>query len=267
MSQPVCQPAPVGKIFKQITAVMQEIDAIGKTRNNVGQGYKFRGIDEVYNEVHPLLAKHGVFTVPRVLYVERELRQYKAGGDCNYVKLRMSYLFCADDGSSIEAIIEGEGMDSGDKATNKAMAVAHKYAFVQVFAIPTEDAKDPENDDHNTVRPTPRTQAQAPRVPSSASTPVAAVSAKSAPAATVKTPTAPGTPSPVKIETKASLGAQAIALGAELGLKEADVVAYALETFNKTKAEQLTLDDMKKYVMTLEFEISRKGAGETRVER
>ncbi len=37
-------------------------------------------------------------------------------------------------------------MDSGDKASNKAMSVAHKYAFLQVFCIPTKDDKDPEVD-------------------------------------------------------------------------------------------------------------------------
>lgn len=35
-------------------------------------------------------------------------------------------------------------MDSGDKATNKAMAIAFKYACFQVFCIPTEEMKDPD---------------------------------------------------------------------------------------------------------------------------
>jgi hypothetical protein len=65
--------------------------------------------------------------------------------------LKMQYTFFADDGSSVKAVVMGEGMDSGDKASNKAMAVAHKYAIVQMFAIPTEDDKDPENDSHETV--------------------------------------------------------------------------------------------------------------------
>ncbi len=58
----------------------------------------------------------------------------------------MKFRFCADDGSSIEAVTIGEGMDSGDKATNKAMAVAFKYACFQVFCIPTEEMKDPDAD-------------------------------------------------------------------------------------------------------------------------
>jgi ribosomal 50S subunit-associated protein YjgA (DUF615 family) len=43
-------------------------------------------------------------------------------------------------------------MDSGDKASNKAMAVGHKYALLQLFAIPTEEQKDPEYDSHD-VKP------------------------------------------------------------------------------------------------------------------
>ncbi len=37
-------------------------------------------------------------------------------------------------------------MDSGDKASNKALSIAMKYALLQVFCIPTEDAKDPDAD-------------------------------------------------------------------------------------------------------------------------
>lgn len=39
-------------------------------------------------------------------------------------------------------------MDSGDKATNKAMAIAFKYACFQVFCIPTEEMKDPDAECH-----------------------------------------------------------------------------------------------------------------------
>jgi len=39
-------------------------------------------------------------------------------------------------------------MDSGDKAANKAMSVAHKYAFLQVLAIPTKETKDPDHESY-----------------------------------------------------------------------------------------------------------------------
>ena len=46
------------------------------------------------------------------------------------------------------AVVIGEGMDSGDKATNKAMAIAYKYACFQTFCIPTEEMKDPDSECH-----------------------------------------------------------------------------------------------------------------------
>lgn len=131
-------------VFQKIIACMQDIEAISKGKRNAQQGYNFRGIDDVYNELHPILAKHGLFTAPRVLSERSEERTTKSGTALIYRILRIEFRFFAEDGSSVIVETIGEGMDSGDKASNKAMAVAHKYALMQVFAIPTEDAKDPE---------------------------------------------------------------------------------------------------------------------------
>jgi hypothetical protein len=150
-------------IYKAIPAIMAEIDAIGKNRNNAAQGYKFRGIDDVYNEVHPLLMKFKVFTVPEVLDAAYSTVTTAKGSTLFYSRLKMQYTFFAEDGSSIKAVVIGEGMDSGDKASNKAMAVAHKYAIIQVFAIPTEDDKDPENDSHEVVPGKPAVELVDPR--------------------------------------------------------------------------------------------------------
>jgi hypothetical protein len=137
------------KIFKQISLVMADIEAIGKNRRNQQQGFMFRGIDDIYNELHSHLAKHGVFTVPEVLDMVREDRQTKAGGSATCVILKIKYTFFADDGSNVSAIMVGEAVDSGDKASNKAQAIAHKYALLQVFAIPTLEDKDPDADTHD----------------------------------------------------------------------------------------------------------------------
>jgi hypothetical protein len=134
-------------IYKALAEIQRELDAIGKTKRNQAQGFNFRGIDDVYNALHPLLSKHGVFTLPEVLEDKSEDRQTKSGGALIYRILKIRYTFCAEDGSSVSAVVIGEGMDSGDKASNKAMSVAHKYAFFQVFSIPTEEvaASDPDN--------------------------------------------------------------------------------------------------------------------------
>jgi hypothetical protein len=142
----------MANIFESMVAIMTDIDAVGKNQKNQQQGFKFRGIDDVYNAVHPILAKHGVFTVPTVLNERTEERQTQRGGNLIYRILTMKYTFFASDGSYFETTVIGEGMDSGDKAANKAMAVAHKYALLQALCIPTEDMVDPDSETHSPSR-------------------------------------------------------------------------------------------------------------------
>lgn len=133
-------------IYESITKIMEEVPAIGKNKTNTQQGFKFRGIDDVMNVLQPLLSKYKVFVVPEILEQMREERTTSKGGNLIYSICKIKYKFYAEDGSSIEAITIGEGMDSGDKATNKAMAIAMKYALFQVFCIPTEEMKDPDQE-------------------------------------------------------------------------------------------------------------------------
>ena len=135
----------MAQIHEAIHAILSEIPVIGKERRNQSQNFQYRGIDDVMNVMNPLLCKHGVFCVPEVIDRIREERATKSGGGIlAYTTLIVKYTFYAKDGSSISAIVAGEGMDSGDKSTNKALAVAMKYAMFQVFCIPTEEMKDPD---------------------------------------------------------------------------------------------------------------------------
>ena len=133
-------------IYKSITKIMEEIPAIGKDQTNKTQGFKYRGIDDVMNTLQPLLSKNKVFIVPQILEQTREERTTNKGGNLIYSICKIKYIFYAEDGTYIEAVTVGEGMDSGDKATNKAMAIAMKYALFQVFCIPTEEMKDPDGE-------------------------------------------------------------------------------------------------------------------------
>lgn len=133
-------------IFETIDLIMKEVPAIGKTKQNTKQNYKFRGIDDVMNKLQPIFAKYKLFVVPDVLEQTREERKTSTGGTLLYSICKIKYTFYAEDGSHVEATVIGEGMDSGDKASNKAMAVALKYALFQVFCIPTEELKDPDNE-------------------------------------------------------------------------------------------------------------------------
>lgn len=140
------------KIFGAIGAIMGEIGAIGKEKKNQTQGFMYRGVDDVMNALQPLLSKHHVFIVPEVLEQRREERTNSKGNALIYSICTVKYTFYADDGSSISSVVIGEGMDSGDKATNKAMSIAFKYACFQVFCIPTEEMKDPDAESHD-VKP------------------------------------------------------------------------------------------------------------------
>lgn len=140
-------------IYSAILGVMEDVDAIGKGKTNQKQNFKYRGVDDVLNVMHPLFAKHGIFVAPTVLEQTRESRSSSGGGTLNYSILRVKYTFYSKDGSYIEAVVVGEGMDSGDKASNKAMSVAFKYACFQIFCIPTEEMVDPDGESPETVPP------------------------------------------------------------------------------------------------------------------
>lgn len=140
-----------GKIYKAISNCMKEIGAVGKNQRNDQQNFMYRGIDAVMNAINPALVNNGIFVVPQILEQFREDRQTRSGGTLIYSICKVKYTFFADDGSNISAIVIGEGMDSGDKATNKAMSIAFKYACFQVFCIPTEEMIDPDAECHEVV--------------------------------------------------------------------------------------------------------------------
>ena len=131
-------------IYETITKIMSETPAISKAKKNQQQGFAYRGIDDVMNAFNPLFAKYKLFVVPTILEQIREERQTSKGGNLIYSICKIKYTFYAEDGSLIEAVVVGEGMDTSDKATNKAMAIAMKYALFQVFCIPTAEMKDPD---------------------------------------------------------------------------------------------------------------------------
>ncbi len=134
-------------IHAAIVGIMSAVGSVGKSGANERQNYKFRKIDDVYAALQKLMAENGVYTTSEILKEQSEERKSSSGGALIYRILTMRYTFwCKEDGSFVQTTVIGEGMDGGDKAANKAMAVAHKYALCQIFVIPTEDPKDPEND-------------------------------------------------------------------------------------------------------------------------
>jgi len=135
----------MAEVYKAIAAVQGELakHGIGKDRENKQQGYSFRGIDDIYNELAPLLSRHQLCILPEVIERIPTERASKNGGVLFHVVVRMRFTFVsAVDASSHIVTIDGEAMDSADKATNKAMSAAYKYACLQTFCIPTEGDND-----------------------------------------------------------------------------------------------------------------------------
>lgn len=147
------------EVYKAINKVQAALSKTGIAKdrhNSQGAGYKFRGIDDVYNAVAPLLAEHGLVIIPRMLARQCEERQSKNGGALFYVTVEAEFDFvAAADGSKHTARTFGEAMDSGDKATNKAMSAAYKYAAFQTFAIPTEGDNDADAHTHEVAAQVP----------------------------------------------------------------------------------------------------------------
>lgn len=144
------------KVYQAINAVQKALAKCGISKdrkNSQGTGYMFRGIDDVYNVVSPLLAENGLCILPRVLSRQCEERQSKNGGALFYVTVEVEFDFVSSEDASKHTVKTfGEAMDSGDKATNKAMSAAYKYAAFQAFAIPTEGDNDADSQTH-TVNP------------------------------------------------------------------------------------------------------------------
>lgn len=131
-------------IYGKMASILRETKAITKSEKNQQQGFKFRGIDNVMNELHELFAKNEVFILQEVQGFTTENRPTKSGGTNTFTRATVKFRYITTDGSCVETVNVGEAMDSGDKGMNKAMSVALKYSLLQMFLIPTEDPKDPD---------------------------------------------------------------------------------------------------------------------------
>jgi hypothetical protein len=150
------------KVYQAIAAVQGELSKTGiakdRSASGFGASYKFRGIDDVYSALAPLLSKNGLVVIPRMMTRQSTERTTKNGGAMFYVTVHAEFDFVsAEDGSKHTAATFGEAMDSSDKATNKAMSAAYKYAAFMTFAIPTEGDNDADATVHDVapVKPEP----------------------------------------------------------------------------------------------------------------
>ena len=129
-------------IHSKLAAIIGELPAIGKESKVTGNfGYNYRGIEDILPAVKGLFAKHSVHVAPDHTLVSDEAGLGHKGNQRRVV-LHSGFTFYAADGSSFTCHTMGEAMDTQDKALNKAMTAAYKYALIQTLAI--ADGDDPD---------------------------------------------------------------------------------------------------------------------------
>lgn len=139
-SRPPAQPKDWREqtIHGAMVRVMRDVSMVGKEQRNVESPdqFMYRGIDALVNAVGPVLRKHGVYSVPKVLAAKIRLVNTSSGQAVS-AGVKVRYRFYGPQGDYVDVVVPGEAMDYGDKATNKAMSVAWRTALIHVFSIPT----------------------------------------------------------------------------------------------------------------------------------
>ena len=138
-------------IYGKMLAVKKAIGFVGKDQKNTGQGWKFRGIDDLINALHPILNEHGVGILPAVVQHSEPkfITNEKSGKTSKNTQVTIKYTFFAEDGSTVDVVMPAEGVDPGDKGTNKALSAAFKYALIQAFCVPTKDMAEADSENAN----------------------------------------------------------------------------------------------------------------------
>jgi hypothetical protein len=139
----VARPTPPPNVHQAMAEAMAQVRAVGKWGVNKDQGYSFRSIDHFMSALSPAMAAAGVHIAPAVLQrLTDDTHETRGGAIMRWVDVEMRFTFYGPAGDSFDVVTWGEARDAADKATNKAMTGAFKYAIMQAFMVPTEDLDD-----------------------------------------------------------------------------------------------------------------------------
>jgi len=140
-------------IYQRISAVMADLDYVQKEDKLVNDQYSFVSHDAVSAAIHPLLVKHGIVAVPRVISWAQDGNRTSVDLEVDFVNIDTP-----EDGITVPSF--GFGIDKQDKGPGKAVSYAVKYAALKLFVLATGD--DPERDliDHVADKPKVKKAAQ-----------------------------------------------------------------------------------------------------------
>jgi len=135
-------------IYEKLTLAMADMHAVSKDSKNNQQGWLYRSIDQIKNQVSIVFRKHRIFYAPEVLEHTKEDRETLKGAKMCLHIVKVKFKITTVDGSFVESTTYGEAADSGDKGLGKAQTYAEKAMLLQVLLIPTEEQLDPDRDSH-----------------------------------------------------------------------------------------------------------------------
>lgn len=129
----------MAEVHERFAKALAAVGPIAKAQRNQHHGYAYRGIDDVMDALHSVLADHGLFYVPRCVGEEYDEWKTSKGGRLQVARLAYEFVFYAPDGSSLEVgPVVGQAADTDDKAPMQALSQAAKPALLHAFCIPTE---------------------------------------------------------------------------------------------------------------------------------
>lgn len=124
-------------IYEKLARIASKIPAIDKDAVNKPDGYRYRSIYHIYNELHPLFQQEGVFLLPNVLDNTETVVETNKGRAFRQ-KTKVQWSFVCEDGSQLNSTSIGEGIDTSDKGVNKSLTGSLKYLLAWMFLIPTK---------------------------------------------------------------------------------------------------------------------------------
>jgi hypothetical protein len=127
--------------------VMADVQSIRKSETATVQTskssykYRFRGVDQVFNAAGPALRRHGVMVLQTKVEATYARASSSGGSAMRECTVTVTYSIIGPLGDSIPVQSVGEGLDTSDKATTKALTMAYRTLLVNGLTVPTDDPK------------------------------------------------------------------------------------------------------------------------------
>ena len=144
-------------IYEKLSAITAEIGVVEKNLNvKVSSNSSYKAVSErdVLDAVKPIEQKYRVYSYPAnrkiidrdVLTKETEYNGTITRTNTLFMRVETVYRFVNIDKPDefIETTVYGDGLDTGDKASGKAMTYADKYALMKAYKLSTGDDPDKE---------------------------------------------------------------------------------------------------------------------------